>query len=351
MQVIELKLDVSQAAGLGEEAFVAATVFLPEPDAMPLQPVICIAKPGGGFSRRYYSDELPGVGEDVSQAAWHVRRGWIFVCLDHLGVGDSSTHHDPSRLDYISVPAANDAAIKEILRRLATRELSPEFPRIIDPVRIGLGQSMGGSLTVVQQGRYHCYDGIAVLGFSAVHTHPAVPGVPSITFPWLVRENLPATVPCVLNPVSLSRTHSQEAMLAINRKLFFYDDLDEALINRLLKKPAAVQGHGEKLFPWQSASLPLGVIARCLTPGVIAQEAAAVTVPVLVAMGERDVIADPKGEARAYLSATSVDLFICPRMGHMHNFATTREIFWQRIHAWGEWVREYKLGHTIQKRS
>ena len=25
-------------------------------------------------------------------------------------------------------------------------------------------------MTVIQQGRYHCYDGIGVLGFSAVHT-------------------------------------------------------------------------------------------------------------------------------------------------------------------------------------
>jgi len=25
-------------------------------------------------------------------------------------------------------------------------------------------------------------------------------------------------------------------------------------------------------------------------------------------------------------------------MGHMHNFAGTRETFWRRIHAWGEMV-------------
>ena len=76
-----------------------------------------------------------------------------------------------------------------------------------------------------------------------------------------------------------------------------------------------------------------------MTPGIIAPEAAAVTCPVLVAMGERDVIADPKGEPRAYLSARSIDLFICPRMAHMHNFAGTRELFWRRIETWADWVR------------
>jgi hypothetical protein len=59
-------------------------------------------------------------------------------------------------------------------------------------------------------------------------------------------------------------------------------------------------------------------------------------------MGERDVIADPRGEPRAYLSARSVDLLICPRMGHMHNFAGTRELFWRRIETWAEWVRAVK---------
>jgi hypothetical protein len=26
-------------------------------------------------------------------------------------------------------------------------------------------------------------------------------------------------------------------------------------------------------------------------------------------------------------------------MGHMHNFASTRELFWERIATWADWVR------------
>ena len=59
----------------------------------------------------------------------------------------------------------------------------------------------------------------------------------------------------------------------------------------------------------------------------------------LVALGERDVVHDPRGELRAYESAHSVDFFVCPRMAHMHNFAGTRELLWRRIETWGEWVR------------
>ena len=64
--------------------------------------------------------------------------------------------------------------------------------------------------------------------------------------------------------------------------------------------------------------------------------------PVLSAMGVRDLVPDPPGDARAFLSARSFDLFICPRMGHMHNFAGTRELLWHRIQAFGEWCAAVK---------
>lgn len=99
---------------------------------------------------------------------------------------------------------------------------------------------------------------------------------------------------------------------------------------------------------WASATLPVSVAAWCMAPGAIAPEAAAVSCPVLVAMGERDVIADPRGELRAYQAATSVDFYICPRMGHMHNFAGTRELFWGRIEAWARWVRIDKEARSAQ---
>ncbi|TMA25445.1 MAG: hypothetical protein E6J87_22805 [Deltaproteobacteria bacterium] len=54
------------------------------------------------------------------------------------------------------------------------------------------------------------------------------------------------------------------------------------------------------------------------------------------------MIPDPRGELRAYLSAPSVDIFVCPRMAHMHNFAGTRELFWQRIETWASWARAMK---------
>jgi pimeloyl-ACP methyl ester carboxylesterase len=91
-----------------------------------------------------------------------------------------------------------------------------------------------------------------------------------------------------------------------------------------------------------SLTTPHNVARLTLTPGAVAIEAAAVAVPVLCAMGVRDLVVDPLGETRAFRSAPSVDLFICPRLGHMHNFGGTRALFWERIHSFGAWCAAMK---------
>jgi pimeloyl-ACP methyl ester carboxylesterase len=72
-----------------------------------------------------------------------------------------------------------------------------------------------------------------------------------------------------------------------------------------------------------------------VAPGTVALEAASITVPVLSASGERDVVPDPWMEPKAFKSSADITVYVCPRMSHMHNFASTRERFWQRIHHWG----------------
>ncbi|HEY2332037.1 MAG TPA: hypothetical protein VGH94_08945 [Acidimicrobiales bacterium] len=144
---------------------------VPGPARLGANPVVCFGKPGGGYSKEYFTIDLPGPARGA-QAEWHADRGWIFVSVDHLGVGGSSSHHDGNRLDYTTVATASQAAEQGVLRRLADGFLAEGFPAIIDPLLLGIGQSMGGCLTVIQQGRYHCYDGIGVLGYGAIHTHP-----------------------------------------------------------------------------------------------------------------------------------------------------------------------------------
>jgi pimeloyl-ACP methyl ester carboxylesterase len=75
-----------------------------------------------------------------------------------------------------------------------------------------------------------------------------------------------------------------------------------------------------------------------LTEGVVARYATAIDAPVLCAMGERDVVADPHAEPAAYRASSDVSLYVVPRMGHNHNLATTRHLLWDRVAAWGRMV-------------
>lgn len=338
MEPIELRVDVTAAAGLGEHAEVAITIQLPPPELLDSPPVICFAKPGAGATRGYFFGRLPGADTD-SQAEWHAARGWVFVAVDHLGVGGSSVHHDDMLLNFAVVSAANHAAERAVAQQLVEGTVAQGYPPLRDPILLGIGHSMGGALAITQQGRYHDYQGLAVLGYSAVHSHPiAPPGQEPIVQPWRLRDPSLRDRDVVLNRTRvdtyLQNARALEISSKANQWFFHYDDVDVAAINS---------------DGWRSTTYPRGVTASALTPGVVAPEAAAVTVPVLVAMGERDTVADPKGEARAYLSANSVDLFVCPRMAHMHNFAGTRELMWRRIQHWGAWVHSLAAAQRERK--
>ena len=67
------------------------------------------------------------------------------------------------------IAAANDFAVREVLRRIEAGTLA-SFPAVQGPTMIGIGQSMGGCITIVMQGNHRTYDAIAPLGYSAIHT-------------------------------------------------------------------------------------------------------------------------------------------------------------------------------------
>ena len=340
---LDMQIDVTEAAGLGEPAHIALTVTAP--DTVPEKPIVCFAKPGAGYSRGYYTEDLPGPGLGA-QATWHAERGWIVVSVDHLGVGESSLHA-PERLTYAPVIAASEAAESVVREKLAGGTLMDGLGPVAEFVTIGIGQSMGGAFTIVQQGRHHGYDGVAVLGYSPLRTQPSsAPGLPPLPLPWVpsdtqlsdaVWTNAPALAGLAdLAGMQLQTSEADEGAVPPMAWGFHYDDVDPAVVRRDMDDYPA--RHGD-MPPWGSATIPATAVLWCLAPGSTYAEAAAIRCPVLVALGERDVLLDPRGESRAYESAPSVDLFVCPRMAHMHNFAGTRELFWRRIETWAEWVR------------
>jgi pimeloyl-ACP methyl ester carboxylesterase len=346
VRFLDMDIDVTAAADVGETVRVKITVALPTFSALPAPPIVCFALPGGGYSRGYFNFDMPG-SSDGGQAGWHARHGWIFVAIDHVGVGESSLP-DPRKLLYRNVAAANHATVEEVLKRLAAGTLTREFPPVRHPVVLGIGHSMGGCLTVVQQARHHSYDGIGVLGFSAIHTRPhGLPGTPRGPVTYVPRDAFP-TEPDFNSPENRRAKAINTALLELGSDsarypnptptpsewLYHYDDEPTEIVKQDMNRSG-------NLPQWRSATLP-GLILWVTAPGAIAAEAAAIVVPVLAAFGERDVLEDPRSEPKAYRNSVDICTFICPRMAHMHNFASTREVLWSRIDQWGAHVADLK---------
>src|SRR5262245_4012028 len=105
----ELRIDVGTAVGLGEPLQTRATVVLPGPGTLGDPPGVCFGFPGGGYSRGYFTFDMPGASVG-GEAGWHAARGWVFVACDHLCVGESDTPTDGARDTFEHIAAANHTA-------------------------------------------------------------------------------------------------------------------------------------------------------------------------------------------------------------------------------------------------
>mgnify|MGYP001355374610 CR=1 FL=1 len=278
---------------------------------------VLVLLPGGGYGRRYF--DLPEAG--YSQAAAHARRGTVVVTLDHLGTGDSSI--PPMQVTTLPVvAAANHQALTTLLDRLRGGTLAPGvLPPLQASAVVGAGQSMGGHIALGMQAHHRTFDGLALMGTSAVATtlprRPATPAPDSD--PAVPRQSrAPGAAQGSDSPGEVDWAwgwHWVEELCPLAKS-----DIEAGLPRRTEPRP------------WASLAIP-GLATTLMTPGVVAAEAAAVDVPVLLAAGERDVIAAPLDEIGAYTAATDVAFFRVPRMGHMHNFAPTRGLLWTRLDA------------------
>lgn len=74
-----------------------------------------------------------------------------------------------------------------------------------------------------------------------------------------------------------------------------------------------------------------------MSEGFIREETNRITVPVLMAMGARDVNQHPELDPGAFAQARDVSVFAVPSMAHMYNFASTRLTLWSKIDCWAIW--------------
>jgi pimeloyl-ACP methyl ester carboxylesterase len=327
-QRVELRLDITGEVALGGKVEIAATAYLPQAQALGPCPVAMFAFPGGGYSRGYYDLHFAG-HEGYSEAEFHARRGTVFIAFDHLGVGESTLGPlDSMRIEDIA--QANDAAVRIVAARLAEGTLAGGYPAVPQFFRVGTGQSMGGGLTIIMQGRHRTYQAIAPLGYSAIHT--VLPQRSAAAREAAV-QGRGHGAGRLADPSSLSLAESSRSIEDFIYP-FHAEDVPRDILEADMAGGYPIRRHPP---PWGSATIPNCVIAM-MSPGFVSAEAAAIDVPVFMGLGERDVSPDPHAEPSAFRGTGDVSLFVVPRMAHMHNFASTRRRMWQRLHDWSRAV-------------
>ena len=319
MQSHDVWIDISGKVDLEAELNTAATVHLPDEIDGPL--TILFGYAGGGYARGYYDiRQLPG----YSQAEHHVSRGFAFVACDHLGIGDSS-QVDIFDLSFERLAAANHHSATTILDRLRTGRLVDGVgPLTVNKV-VAMGQSMGGCLLAVQQGLHRTFDGVAILGYSCVSPSFPAPDGSRVIFPAPPRGS-------DLRALGLEALSVVAQRMDLIRYAFHADDEEPELIEADMPSAA-----GREMAPWRSGFAP-ACAASMMGEGVVAAEAAAIDVPVLSASGAIDVVTDPWMEPSAFRSPNDVSVFVVPGMCHMHNFARTRQLLWERIDRFAQGV-------------
>lgn len=316
----DFRVDVTAALppGAYDGPVEIAATLIADPQAIGGRPAVVIGIPGGTYHRRYWDLQPPGRA-GYSMAAWLAARGIVFVACDYLGGGDSAR---PADGDFMTLEVCADAAhevYQQVRTGLEKGTLTTALPALADPVCIGIGQSLGGFITMMQQGKYADYPGIGVFGASPllianIPEHRRLEGLPAGERRRAIMADNAKTAGVAELPAYHGAPRENFAGIfhvhGVAGDLLAYD---KEQCHTLISRVTGVDG---------------------MTPGISKEYADRVSSPVFLAFGDSDVSRDPGGEPAGYPMSGDVTMVVVPQMAHMHNFADTRELLWDRFCRW-----------------
>jgi pimeloyl-ACP methyl ester carboxylesterase len=315
--VTDVHLHVSDAVPVTEPCSISCSLFVPAD--LPNRPVVLVAIPGGTYSRAYFDLDPPGHAGH-SQARYFAERGVVFAAMDYLGGGDSSRPADGDALTLPVLADASHAALLELRAGLLAGAYSA--PALVDPIFVGLGFSFGGGVMVVQQGTYADFDAMAICGFSPLaadaHEGHELPADWEELSEAARRDHVRAAN-TVIAGGELPVYHGVSRFSQVWRA-HYLPDTDEDLIAY----------DDEQIQTLVSRNAGIDV----MTHGFTRPFAEQVTSPVLIAFGDRDIVATPQEQPRAYTSSQHITLTVIPDTAHLANFLPNRAILWDRTLAW-----------------
>jgi pimeloyl-ACP methyl ester carboxylesterase len=301
---IVVRFDVADALPeeitLGRPAWITARVFAPTAARAGRASVLSCLH-GGSYDWRYFHIQVPG-RTGYSMAEHMAALGHVVISLDMLGVGESSRPGAPRKTGREVVAAANSAAMRQAYARLKVGTLHPDIPPMSDFVKVGLGHSMGAMTVVAEQANQGTYDLIAPIGHTNLGVRLQVGGQ-SIVPGARLDEDTP----------DYKRLDRERVF-----RTFHWDDTPDDVL--AADASMSVEYLAAMSFDVEHGSLPL--------------DAARVTTPVFLCLGERDVSPDPHREPATFPASPDVTFVLLKGAAHCQNFATTRKRLWNRLDRW-----------------
>jgi alpha-beta hydrolase superfamily lysophospholipase len=296
-----MRFDVSDV--IGEQASLAATYYPARRSADAGAVLVCL--PGGTYSREYWDLRVPG-HHGYSFANFAAENGYAVVTIDPLGTGESS---QPVRaFDFTDIANALASAVCSL--PASTGNHAPP---------VAVAHSLGGYLAITQQSLFSSYAGLAILGCTNQHV-----------------------APLNLDPAFVARAATAQGRAALAEEIL-----------SALPEPY-FEGPREHLQSWfHLADVPADVVeadsvtaksvvprvfGTAMIPGIVAEHAARIEVPVLIGYGVVDVSPDPRAESGLYCNSPDITTVVLADSAHCHNMASSRHRLWRRLLDWAATV-------------
>lgn len=318
---LTLKLDAGISLP-GEGALqIAVDLFAPPAGLAPRALLWCL--PGGNMNRRYY-DLMPpqdaGASERDSSFSFARRmaaQGYVVASVDYLGLGDSSRPQDGWQCTPETLTAINVHVYQILMAQLRAGQVHPQLSPLPDLRSVGVGHSMGAMMTILQQHAQAAHAAVVLLGFSTRGLPEYLPEpLQHLDSPLAARPRVVDVAKAMYGGQAYPVIHGARAG---NRELFG-------------SKRAEPQGVAA-LKAATDCMLPLPATLS-MVPGNVAPEAAAMSVPVFLGVGARDMVGPVHQLPLAFTGSSDITLLVLPETGHSHFLFPSRAQLFQRLAAW-----------------
>ena len=318
-------LKIPSGLDLAGEGPLDLAVELFWPDRVdPSGPVVSyFCLPGGSINRHYYNLQAPG-DDSFSFAAMMANQGAITFAVDHLGVGDSDKPHDGFLLTPDRLAQANANVARKVLGGMREGSLVEGLPALKHLVSIGVGHSMGGMLTVLQQALARQHDGLLLMGFANAGMMSHVPEQAHHLAgnPEAVKAEIEAVARAVYPEPYQRIAPSPEA-------------------SQIFQGATADRAGVDAIKPTRDNLLVVGGL-QSMIPGSIKPALDTVDAPVFLGLGDRDIAGPPHAIPAIFPNSRDITLTVLPETGHCQFIFPSRAELFRRI---GEWT-SFVIRHT-----